>query len=92
MALQQSPPHKILRPKEVFERVKKSRVTLWRDVRAGTFPPPIQLGPNSIGWYEHEIEHWLESRPRRTYGAEVPHMVEAEAGLPEAGAGGRQSA
>ena len=92
MALQQPPPHKILRPKEVFERVKKSRVTLWRNVRAGTFPPPIQLGPNSIGWYEHEVEHWLETRPRRTYGAEVPHMAEAEAGSPEAGATGRQSA
>ncbi len=84
MALQQKPSHKILRPKEVFERVKKSRVTLWRNVRAGTFPPPIQLGPNSIGWYEHEIEHWLESRPRRTYGVEAPYVAEFEADTPEA--------
>ncbi len=92
MALQQKPPRNILRPKKVSERVQKSRVQLWRDVRAGTFPPPIQLGPNSIGWYEHEIERWLETRPRRTYGAEAPHTAEAEADLPEAGAAGRQSA
>ena len=92
MALQQKPPHKILRPKEVSKRIQKSRVTLWRDVRAGTFPPPIVLGPNSIGWYEHEIEDWLESRPRRTYGAEAPHVAEAEADTPEAAPADSQAA
>jgi predicted DNA-binding transcriptional regulator AlpA len=45
----------------------KSRVQLWRDVREGRFPPPIELGPNSVGWFEDEIDQWLASRPRRTY-------------------------
>ncbi len=83
MTFEQKPPRKILRPKKVSERIGKSRVQLWRDVRAGKFPPPIQLGPNSIGWYEHEVERWLETRPRRTYGAEAPHMAEAEADTPD---------
>jgi predicted DNA-binding transcriptional regulator AlpA len=48
---------------------KKSRVQNWRDVRDGRFPPPIELGPNSIGWFEDEIDAWLASRPRRTYRA-----------------------
>lgn len=47
----------------------KSRVQNWRDVRDGKLPPPIELGPNSIGWFEDEIDAWLASRPRRTYGA-----------------------
>jgi predicted DNA-binding transcriptional regulator AlpA len=47
----------------------KSRVQLWRDVRDGRFPAPIELGRNSIGWFEDEIDHWLASRRRRTYGA-----------------------
>jgi len=45
----------------------KSRVQLWRDVSAGRFPAPIELGPNSLGWVRTEIEAWLASRPRRTY-------------------------
>lgn len=45
----------------------KSRQQIWRDIRAGNFPAPIELGPNSVGWYEDEIDEWLASRPRRTY-------------------------
>ena len=62
-------PRKIVRTKKVMERVGKSRVQIWRDVRANKFPAPVSLGPNSIGWYEDEVERWLETRPRRTYGA-----------------------
>ena len=51
----------------VIAETGKSRVQLWRDVRAGRFPPPIELGPNSIVWYRAEIEAWKASRPRRTY-------------------------
>jgi prophage regulatory protein len=45
----------------------KSRVQLWRDIRAGTFPSPIAIGPNSVAWFKAEIEAWVASRPRRTY-------------------------
>jgi prophage regulatory protein len=45
----------------------RSRAQLWRDVRGGSFPAPFQLGPNSVGWFEDEINNWLLSRPRRTY-------------------------
>ena len=68
----------ILRPKQVQKLIGKSRVQIWRDVRAGRFPAPISLGPNSTGFFEDEILAWLTSRPRRTYGAE------AEAPAPEA--------
>jgi prophage regulatory protein len=57
----------ILRDPEVLARTKLSRVQRWRRVRKGTFPAPVQLGPNSIGWYEDEIEHWLAERPRVHY-------------------------
>jgi len=48
-------------------KTETTRVTLWRGVRAGTFPAPMELGPNSIGWFEDELDEWLASRPRRTY-------------------------
>ncbi len=72
-------PRKILRPKEVQALIGKSRVQIWRDVRAGKFSPPVVLGTNSIGWYEDEIADWLKSRPRRTYGAETPAKTDAAA-------------
>ena len=50
---------------------QSARVQIWRNIQAGTFVAPLELGPNSIGWYEDEIDAWLESRPRRTYGG--PH-------------------
>jgi predicted DNA-binding transcriptional regulator AlpA len=54
------------------ERVGRSRVQLWRDIRNGRFPPPIELGPNSVGWWADEVDENLNSRARRTYGAPQP--------------------
>ena len=68
---------RMLRVPEAMARTGLSRTTLWRRVRAGTFPPPTELGKNSIGWPESEIDAWLANRPHRTYSAET---------APEAGA------
>ena len=69
--------NRMLRPPEVVARTGLSRTTIWRRVRVGTFPPPTELGENSIGWPESEISAWLAKRPHRTYSAET---------APEAGA------
>jgi prophage regulatory protein len=66
----QSKPRRIMRDPEVRECTQMSRVQRWRRVRKGTFPSPVQLGPNSIGWYADEIEAWLAQRPRVAYAAE----------------------
>lgn len=29
-----------------------------------TFPRQVRLGAAAVGWFEHEIQAWLESRPR----------------------------
>ena len=60
---------RMLRAPEVVAATGLSRTTIWRRVRAGTFPAPAILGENSIGWPAAAIAEWLESRPRRTYGA-----------------------
>lgn len=43
---------------------------LMRKARAGDFPQPIQLGPNSIAFVEEEVEAWLQERAdaRPTFG------------------------
>jgi len=40
-----------------------SAVTIWRRIRAGDFPKPVQLTPNRIGWREEDLEKWEASRP-----------------------------
>ena len=67
----------MLRPPEVMARTGLSRTTIWRKVKAGSFPAPLVLSENSIGWTAQSIEDWLESRPRRTYGTEVAPEPEA---------------
>ena len=37
-------------------RIPKSRAQIWRDIRAGRFPAPIELGPNAVGWHVAEVE------------------------------------
>lgn len=52
---------------KVQEATGLGRVTLWRMVRAGTFPAPIYLTERKIGWRESEVVKWLEARPKVQY-------------------------
>lgn len=40
----------------------RNRVTLARWIKAGRFPAPIQLGPNSVGWRARDVQEWLDCR------------------------------
>ena len=54
----------IYREKEVRSLLGVGKVTLWRWRKAGQFPAPIKLGPNSVAWLREEVHRWLETRPR----------------------------
>ncbi len=60
---------RMLRPPEVMARMGWSRTTLWRRIRAGAFPAPVELGVNSIGWPESWVNDARDALPRRRYGA-----------------------
>ncbi|MBV9824141.1 MAG: AlpA family phage regulatory protein [Alphaproteobacteria bacterium] len=64
----------------VCAAVGKSRVQLWRDIRDGRFPAPIELGPNSVAWLRSEVDAFLSSRPRRTYAASEQNLPAAKVG------------
>jgi prophage regulatory protein len=55
---------RIIRKPALAERIGVHHMTIWRWCKSGTFPKPVRLGANSIGWYEHEIEEWLNNRSR----------------------------
>ncbi len=61
-------PKTILRMNDVLTLTGiRSRTTIWRRLRDGAFPNPIDLGGGQIGWLENEINEWINSRPRRSY-------------------------
>lgn len=54
----------ILRLKEVCKMVGLSRSAIYHKIKHGQFPTQLKLGPRSSGWHLHEIEAWIENRPR----------------------------
>ncbi|MEE8241409.1 MAG: AlpA family transcriptional regulator [Nitrospirales bacterium] len=57
-----STPASILRLKDLQQRVKLSRSTIYAKIAAGDFPSPITLGPRAVGWLESDIQKWITSR------------------------------
>jgi prophage regulatory protein len=53
---------RILRVSAIVAKVGLSRTTIWRLVKAGEFPQPIELATRARGWFDHEIDNYLEAR------------------------------
>lgn len=52
--------NKMLSLREVVARVGVHRVTLWRQIHAGTFPKPLKRA-GRLWWHEAEIATWLKA-------------------------------
>ena len=55
-------PLAILRLPEVKARTGRSRSSIYADIKAGRFVPPIIIGRRSVGWLAHEIDQWIAAR------------------------------
>jgi prophage regulatory protein len=74
-------PRKLLRRKQVLERIPFSNSTLKRLESQGRFPRRVPYGPNSVGWFEDEIEAFLEQcRPQSA--APLPPLPRKPVGRP----------
>ncbi len=67
MSIEHSPGRRLLRPKQVMERMGWSRTTLWRRVSAGEFCAPVKTGENSTAFYEDEVDSAQANLPRVNY-------------------------
>ena len=54
----------IIRKPRVAEKTGCSGRTIDRLEADGKFPQRVQLGENSVGWYEDEVDQWITTRPR----------------------------
>ncbi len=71
---------RIIRKPELLQITGVSIASVYRWVANGTFPSPVKLGSNSVGWRETEIRDWLDNRDRvfEAPGDEKPQEIEAE--------------
>lgn len=53
---------KLLKLKDVIAMTAQSKASIYRQMKAGTFPDPIRLGPRAVAWVLSEIEEWIESK------------------------------
>jgi prophage regulatory protein len=57
-------PRNIIRKPEVRNRTGLSDSQTWRLEQAGNFPARVKLGPMAVGWFEDEVDDWVNSRSR----------------------------
>jgi predicted DNA-binding transcriptional regulator AlpA len=61
---------KIIRRREVCAKTGYSSTTIWRMEGAGRFPRRVLLNPEAgsfntaVGWYEDEVDEWIQQRIR----------------------------
>ena len=67
MSAEHSPGRRLVPAKQVMVRMGWSRTTLWRRVRAGQFPRPVRTGPNSVDWFDDEVDEAQANLPRVDY-------------------------
>lgn len=61
-----SPNRAVSKEKATAEMSGYARSTLWRDVKAGLFPPPIKLSERSVAWVDAEVHATLAAKALNT--------------------------
>lgn len=56
---------RIIRLPEVVQQTGISPTTIYRGIRAGTFPVQVKLGKRAVGWRAKDVEAWVESREHK---------------------------
>ncbi|HXG70376.1 MAG TPA: AlpA family phage regulatory protein [Gemmatimonadaceae bacterium] len=64
------PQEVLYRLRDVVDITGRKRSTIYRAVAEGTFPRPVQLGPQSVAWRKSDLDRWIASRPITTARAE----------------------
>ena len=55
---------RLLRRSEVEAKVGFGKSALYKKMREGSFPHPVNIGSKAVRWRESELLTWMNSRPR----------------------------
>jgi len=53
--------YRLLKLNEVVSLTQISKSKIYRDMKTGEFPAPINIGSNCVRWVETDIYQWVES-------------------------------
>lgn len=56
------PRRSVLRLPAIMAQTGLARSTIYLHIKQGSFPKPIQLGGNSVGWLTSDIDAWIDER------------------------------
>ena len=57
-------PERLLRFRDVMQRIGRSRSGIYLMISRGEFPLPVKMGSRNVAFRESEIDDWIESRTR----------------------------
>lgn len=55
-------PGRLLRRREVLDRIGVSTSTLYQWMGEGDFPRPVHLGSRLVAWREADVDRWIAAR------------------------------
>ena len=86
--------NKLLDKHQLEERTSLDITTIYRKMKAGTFPQPVRVGKRRVAWRSIDIDVWeknLERGTRREMAGPYRNRGVAQPGsAPALGAGGRR--
>ena len=56
---------RIIRRPDVENITGLSRSSIYAKMANGTFPKPLKLGENSVGWKETDVQGWIAALPQK---------------------------
>jgi prophage regulatory protein len=62
MTTQAPTAHTLIKCHEIQADFTLSRATIYRWMKEGKFPKPINLGANMVRWKKSDIDNWLAER------------------------------
>lgn len=62
---------RVLRLPEVIALVGLCKSQIYALMKLGLFPTSIKIGRRAVGWFQDEILHYLETRPRSGNGSKT---------------------
>lgn len=76
MSIQSPKPTRILRMTDVKKKIGLCKSSIYNRIASGTFPKPISLGGQSVGWLECSLDQWISERCNEVKAGEEGGCVE----------------
>lgn len=61
---EKTPNTRIIRLPQVMSQTGHCKSQIYALMTKGKFPQGVKIGTRAVGWYEHEVQRYIQTRPR----------------------------